>query len=243
MDHLDRLLRRQAGSNQLPPAAESQHQMLLNKPQRNVQVRRHKPLVDINRRSASRLAQEPMLCQRLRVMAHHGILRGDIRPNNRIHLVLGRPAMQPGGNQDRDPLRRNPRRVQPFQQRRQRPPVRRRSRNVAYADRRRLFTPRQLHQRCRRDWMIQRIADRRGLILHRLRRMAHNHLGPEPLRNRNLKTALAKRKTCFHPRPLIQNHLYLSPVLNSRSLPAAIFSTTKTGSPLWISTKPHAALF
>ncbi len=115
VDHLDRLLRSQSRSDQLAPAAETQHQVLLNKAQRDVQVRRHKPLIDINRRPPPRRAQPAMLLEGPRIVAHHAILRRNLRPHNLPDLVFGRAPVQPRRNQDRDPSHRNPSLVQPFQ--------------------------------------------------------------------------------------------------------------------------------
>ena len=131
VNHLDRLLSGKARRHQLASAAEPQHQVLFNKSQRDVQIRRHEPFVDINRRSAARRSQVPVLRERARIVTDHAIGRRNLRPHDGADFLFRRSAMQPGRNRNGDAFRRDSRRMQPLQQGRQRLPVRRRAGDIA----------------------------------------------------------------------------------------------------------------
>ena len=172
--------------------------MLLYEPESNVQIRSHKPLVDINRRSPPCRAQAAMRLEVPRIVANHAILCRNLRPHNLPDLVFGRAPVQPSRNQNRDPLHRNSRLMQPFQQRRQRNPIRRRPRNIAHGNRSRLLPRRQCRQRFTADGIVERRSQSRIRILQRHARPAANHLAIKTLRNRNLNPVFAECELCFH---------------------------------------------
>jgi len=134
VNYLDGLLGCKPWSNELAPAAEAQHQVLLNKAQSDVQIRRHEALVDIDWRSPLGGAQRTVLAQRPRIVAHDAISRGNLRPDYLLDLVFGGPAMESCGNENSDVFKRNSRLTQAFEQRRQGDPVRRRPGDVANRD-------------------------------------------------------------------------------------------------------------
>ena len=61
VQNLDRFLRRQARRDQLAAAGKAQHQVRLDKAQRDVQIGGNKALVDVDRRAGSRRPERPVL--------------------------------------------------------------------------------------------------------------------------------------------------------------------------------------
>src|ERR1700723_2392122 len=199
---LDRLLGRQSRRNQLASAAEARHQVLLNETERNMQVGAHEPLVDVDFSSAAGIAQESMLGERLGVVAEDAILRRNLPADNGVDLLLCRSAMQSGRNENRHPFGRNSRPMEPLEQRRQRYPVRCRTRDIANADGCGLVSRRQFAQRGTADRSVERGIKGAQLITHRTRCLAQQQLGSIAVWNRYIDAALAKRKPYLHLDPL-----------------------------------------
>ena len=125
------LVRGQAGGDQFASAGKTQHQMRLNKPQAQVQVRAKKTIVDPHRRSRFRGPQIPMLITIAGVVVENSITSGDLFTDDVPDLIIRRAAMQAGGDHNADAIARNARRFQSLQKRRQNDWVRRRPSDIA----------------------------------------------------------------------------------------------------------------
>ena len=134
MNYLDGLLRGLAGRHQLAAAGKPQHQVLLHKAERDVQIGGHEALVNINRGPASRRAQRAMRRKVACVVARHAIFVRNLRPQNYVELIFCRRAMKASGNQNRDSLDGDARLMKPLEKRRQRDAVGHRARDVTNGD-------------------------------------------------------------------------------------------------------------
>ena len=159
MDDLDGLLRGQAGRDEFAAAGKAEHDVLLDESEGDMQVGLDEAPIYIDRRAAPGVAQRLMLGERLGIVVHHAIARGDLGADDAAHLLDGGAAMQASGDEDGDALHGNARGVQAFQQRRQGDGVWRGPGDVAYGDGRGTLSGGESGQGRRTDWAIERGRD------------------------------------------------------------------------------------
>ena len=199
VQHLDGLLRGEAGSDELAPAGVAQHQVRLDESQSDVEVGGDKAVVNINGRSGGGLSQAAMLGKFARVVIEHAVTGRGLFPADLANLRFGCRPVEPRGDQDGDALARNAGRLQSGQHRRKHFAVGRRPRDVANRDCRGALAACHLSERGATDGCIECLLDGSSGIIQRNRRPRFQYAVLKSLRQFEVQTGSTKSKVYLHP--------------------------------------------
>jgi hypothetical protein len=200
VQHLDGFLRGQTRSNQFPAAGEAEHEMRLDETERDVEIGRRKPLVDMHRRTRFGGAQVAMGREIPGVVIHHPESGRDFLSAYLANLGFGGGAVQSGGNQDGDIFARDSGAFQPAEYRGQGQAVWRRAGNIANGDGGAVFAASKLSQWRRADRAIERRFQSTFPIGDRRRRASLQNAVLESLRQTDGNPCLPESELNLHQR-------------------------------------------
>ena len=118
MNDFNGFLRGQTWSNELAPAREAQHEVLLDETEGDVQVSGHEAFVNVDWRSAAGGAEWAMAGEVAGIVADDAIFGCDLRADDRLDFFVCRCTMEASGDQDRHTFNGNSSSVKAGEERR-----------------------------------------------------------------------------------------------------------------------------